>query len=433
MNVVLCVLFSCLIFFGSQTPGAETWKFTNGNIFNGNNFDRGSLCVANGIIIDTCPDEPDNEMDLEGGYVVPPFAEGHHHTVLFGGWREAMFLDHGIVYTWIMANSANFGPIAREKYAGPETMDFSLAMATLTDPDGHPLQIGFNFHDTAEEIEGDWVHTVTSIDELAAKWPLVIAPNPDFIKLFLVNSEDYSALKNDPSIPIRYKGLAPELALPIVQFAKSSGLDVAAHVRTAHDFHIAIEAGVDVIAHLPGFAIGPSDEGDFKNPHILSEFETPERFLISIEDATKAARQGISVVTTIGDIAAVVAEVGLPEDLARKVISIHNYVQQKNLKQLKGAGVEILIGSDAGEGHSVNEAISLGKTGVFSNLEILTSLVALTPQAIFPERKIGRLIPGYEGSFVILSKNPLADLENLKTVIFVFKQGHVLLDKRQID
>jgi len=431
MRIILFLTFFGLALSGSHYSIAETWKFTNGEIFKGEDFQSGEFCISAGVFVEACPENPDHEMDLGGGYIVPPFAEGHHHTVLFGGWREEMFLEHGIVYTWIMANSVNFGRFVREKYAGPETMDFSLAMASLTDPDGHPLQIGFNFHDTVEEIEGDWVHTITTEDELAAKWPRVVASNPDFIKLFLVNSEDYNVLKSDLSIPIRYKGLAPELALPIVKFAKSAGLDVAAHVRTAHDFHVAIEAGVDVIAHLPGFAIGPSSSAESEIVKLVAELDNPERFLISSRDADMAAKSGTLVVTTVGDNESGLLEAGIPENLARKIISVSKYVQNHNLALLKNAGVEILIGSDAGEGHSVNEAISLGKRGIFSNLEILTSLAVLTPQAIFPKRKIGRIAPGYEGSFLLLRKNPLESLDNLKSPVFVFKEGHILLDKTQ--
>jgi imidazolonepropionase-like amidohydrolase len=49
-----------------------------------------------------------------------------------------------------------------------------------------------------------------------------------------------------------------------------------------------------------------------------------------------------------------------------------------------------------------------------------------TPQAIFPDRRIGRLDAGYEASFLVLGGNPLDDFSAVRTIRRRVKQGHEL-------
>jgi cytosine/adenosine deaminase-related metal-dependent hydrolase len=49
-----------------------------------------------------------------------------------------------------------------------------------------------------------------------------------------------------------------------------------------------------------------------------------------------------------------------------------------------------------------------------------------TPQAIFPNRRIGRLRKGHEASFPVLDGNSLADLKQRKNIRLRFKQGHLI-------
>jgi imidazolonepropionase-like amidohydrolase len=46
-----------------------------------------------------------------------------------------------------------------------------------------------------------------------------------------------------------------------------------------------------------------------------------------------------------------------------------------------------------------------------------------TPQGIFPNRKIGALRDGYEGSFVVLDANPLTDFHATERIRLRVKKG----------
>ena len=128
-----------------------------------------------------------------------------------------------------------------------------------------------------EDLDGDWVTVMESEKDVTTKWPALHQANPDIIKLFLVDSERYTERHGDKTVPMRYKGMNPALVQSIVNRAYVSGLRVAAHVRTAYDFHVAVEAGVDIVAHLPGFSMGPMSIESIDDSARVDEIRHPER------------------------------------------------------------------------------------------------------------------------------------------------------------
>jgi imidazolonepropionase-like amidohydrolase len=80
-----------------------------------------------------------------------------------------------------------------------------------------------------------------------------MSSKPDVIKIFLLDTENFEEKKKSTNT-IDDKGLDPALVPSIVRRAHSNRLRVAAHVETAADVRVAIAAGVDILAHLPGLA-----------------------------------------------------------------------------------------------------------------------------------------------------------------------------------
>jgi len=93
---------------------------------------------------------------------------------------------------------------------------------------------------------------------------------------------------------------------------------------------------------------------------------------------------------------------------------------------LKKHGVRVIVGSDSYRSTSVPEAMYLASLGVYSNAELLKMWSEETPRAIFPNRRIGRLVPGYEASFLVLDRDPLADFANVKSIRLRVKQGFTI-------
>ncbi|MGQ0815733.1 MAG: amidohydrolase family protein, partial [Gemmatimonadota bacterium] len=178
--------------------------------------------------------------------------------------------------------------------------------------------------------------------DLEATWPLILQYRPDFLKLILSHSEEYSKRRDDPAYFGR-KGLGPEIFERIVRKAKASGLRVSTHVNTAYDFHVAVAASVDEIAHLPG-------SRDVQR--------------IDPADASEAARRGIVVTTTAGLINRI-------RERDPALYATLRDAQIANLRLLKAASVTVAVGSDEYEDRSVKEVAHLRGLGVFNDAEIL--------------------------------------------------------------
>lgn len=95
---------------------------------------------------------------------------------------------------------------------------------------------------------------------------------------------------------------------------------------------------------------------------------------------------------------------------------------------MKKHGVRVILGSDSYRNTSLPEAMYLASLGVYSNGELLRLWSEETPRAIFPNRRIGRLAPGYEASFLALDRDPIADFSNVNSVRLRVKQGITIPD-----
>jgi imidazolonepropionase-like amidohydrolase len=93
---------------------------------------------------------------------------------------------------------------------------------------------------------------------------------------------------------------------------------------------------------------------------------------------------------------------------------------------LKKHNVNVIVGSDSYRTTSLPEAMYLSTLGVYTNAELLRLWSEATPRAIFPKRRIGRLMSGYEASFIVLKNDPLSDFANVKNIALRVKQGNVL-------
>jgi imidazolonepropionase-like amidohydrolase len=98
----------------------------------------------------------------------------------------------------------------------------------------------------------------------------------------------------------------------------------------------------------------------------------------------------------------------------------------RNLRMMKKHRVRVIVGSDSYRTTSVPEAMYLASLGVYTNAELLELWTDETPRAIFPNRRIGRLASGYEASFLVLDKDPVANFLNVKTIRLRVKQGFTI-------
>ncbi len=401
MRKTLLAALVTIIFLAAISPGrlnAANIKFINGNWFNGQGFTPRTAYSLNGLLSFTFSGTTDEIVDLQNGYVIPPFAEAHTHQFLdVMNFKEQIddYLFKGIFYAKNLNSIPIFTVKVRAFINRPTTIDVSYANGGLTATGGHPVQM-FDFlagqgqlpHVTAKDMPNQAYFIIDNEQDLRKKWQEIKSSKPDFIKTYLEHSEEYELRKNDEKY-FGKRGLDPKLLPTIVTTAHRDGLRVSVHISTAADFHAGVIAGVDEISHLP-----------------LEQ--------ISDADAKLAAKKRIFVVSTTlshRDAAGI-------EDL--------DGINRFNLKLLYGAGVKIAIGTDNMPTGVVEEAENIYRLKAFDNLTLLKLWTENTPQTIFPTRKIGFLKKGYEASFLALKGNPVEDFSAIRKIGLRYKQGQLI-------
>ena len=405
-----------------RLPGKPPiYELRNGNWFNGRTFEARTRYTVYGSLSDRRPEPVDSVIDLQGGYVVPAFGEAHNHNAVSSDTGVAnRYLRAGIFFVKNPSSFPRDRAAAVGKFNVPGSIDVIFSNGGLTGPGGHPYDlVRRNIARgvwSADAGDGSFYHTIASRADLDAKWPAIVAAEPDFIKTFLLFSDEYARRLAD-STTIGWRGLDPALLPAIVRKAHDAGLRVSTHVETAADFRNALAAGVDEINHLPGFR----PEGN-----AMAGYANLERYRLTAADARDARLHGVVVVTTVSEtlemldkaITANGADAGLAQRARALVVG--------NLRLLEDAGVRVVVGSDRYNTTSVPEAFALRNTGVYSDAALLRMWSMTTPRAIFPGRKVGSLEAGYEASFLVLGGDPLLDFENVRRIRMRFKEGAVL-------
>jgi imidazolonepropionase-like amidohydrolase len=393
----------------NRVPGNVA--LTNGKWFDGQGFERKTMYSVDGRFSTRKPSRIDRTLDLNNAWIVPPFAEAHNHNIGENSEERqqqaiAKYLADGVFYVKIQGNFPLTNDDKRRLGINrPDSVDVIFANAGLTASGAHPIglaeSIVLPMHPelTRESLSGLRYFTVDSEQDLRAKWPQVLSSHPDFIKAFLLYSEEYAQRKDNPAYTSFNRGLDPALLRSIVSRAHADKLRVSVHVNTSADFHQALLADADEIAHLPETGLTP----------------------ISVPDARLAARRGVVVISSVSTVPNLPPVFLSPTDKP-KVIAL----QAGNLRLLHESGVRLVIGSDNVRDSSLQEFEYIRALGVFDNITLLKMWSVTTPQAIFPNRKIGAIKDGYEASFLALEGNPLDDLGNVRKIKMRFKQGLLL-------
>ncbi|WP_237561736.1 amidohydrolase family protein [Flagellimonas algicola] len=403
------LLASVIIACKPDNPVHVQMQLSNGYWFNGSDFEEKTVWIKDGTLsFNEKTVLSDTIIDLEGKYVIPPFAEAHNHNLESDYELEERinsYLDNGVFYVKHLSSIKKRMDSLIHFYNKPTGIDVSLAHAPLTGTGGHPialrkryLEYGYfdGLFNTLEEIETHGYFIIDTEADLESKWQRILSFQPDFIKINLLYSEEFQKRKNDTAY-FGKKGLDPKLVPAIVAKAHNSNLRVSAHVATSHDFHVAVSSGVDEIAHLPEIHNGQP---------------------IDPKDANLAAKQGTVVVTT----ASLVTKNKERDNYQALVDNIRS-----NLETLKQAGVIVAVGSDMYNDNSVEEFQLLHSLEVYSNLELLKMWCENSATTTLPHRKVSFLKDGYEASFLVLDKNPLVNIKDVnQSIVLKVKQGSIL-------
>jgi imidazolonepropionase-like amidohydrolase len=391
--------------------------YENARVWTGSGFETRTLAVREGRFVD--PAEAGGgarRIDVGGRYIVPAYGNAHAHITRAtpeGSWS---YLKEGVFYVW-NPNTVVLGEKELAFFARGDTVDVKTAQGGITEPGGHPEQLYVEVlakyvykGKTLKDFLGNAFHYGPNAAEIDAALDLLKSQKADFVKAYLLYSEDYLKRRDDP-VYYGLKGLNPVNMPYLVAAARRRGLPVAVHVETAHDLRVAALSGVAVAEHLPGYwAVKTRDDLMRRN--------------LSSADAALVARSGMIVVATysVSNDKDVGPPVGRGED---KVTPDEVYaLQAQNLRRLIEAGTTLIIGTD-GPGPIFDEAEHLvGRAG----LSVGEALAAVfrTSRYLFPDRRIGCFDPGCEADFLVLGADPRTDIANLRKIERRVKAGQEL-------
>lgn len=399
----------------SVTPAADVHVtvYRNGLVWTGRGFMRRTIYVGGSKILSGVPaGATAADVDLKGGFVVPPLGSAHEHKINPDPESDWSFFSDGVFYVW-NANSIVESPKRRAYYNRPGTIDYETAMGGISEPGGHPevlytevltkwvykgenpsdfLNDAFHYGRTHKEIDD-------ALDELGVQ-------GADFVKAFLLVSENYGARKRDPRTH-GARGLSPANYAYLVAAAHRRGLRVMTHLESAADLRAVARAGGDIAGHLPAF-----DGTDVTDD--LS------RLRVDPTLARLVARAHVLAVPTYS-VARNAYHAAPRNDAERRVRTRILAIQGYNLRNLVRAGATLLTGTDQGTS-VVDELKQWTKVGGMPRLAALRFGFG-TGRHMFPERHLGCFDPGCRADFLVLRENPVRNLEALRTILRMVKEG----------
>lgn len=187
----------------------------------------------------------------------------------------------------------------------------------------------------------------------------------------------------------------------LISIAKDYGLWVAAHAHGKEGMLRAVEAGVTSIEH-----------GTFMDSEVMEAMKKNGTYYVP----TILAGEWVAEKSKINNF--------FPELVRPKAAKIGPQILDTFTKAHK-YGVKIAFGTDSGvsaHGDNWQEFLLMVKGGM-SPLETIQSATLETAKLFKLENEIGKIKTGFSADIIALRNNPLENIESLKDISFVMKEG----------
>ncbi len=410
-------IVTCFLSFWSL---GQTMQLVADRIFDGEGMKEDiSIVVEGNRIIYAGPSDEmrigvDTIVRFENSTLLPGMIEGHSHVLLYPydqtSWNDQVLKESRSLrairgskmatrnlmagFTTIRdlgsegAGYADVGikrSIAQGIIDGPRMLVAGKAMVATGSYGPKGFHPDFEVPLGAETADGNDVISVTR-DQ--------IGKGADFIKVYA----DYRWGPNGESLPTFS---LEELKL-IVQTARSSGRDVAAHANSPEAMRRAIMAGVVTIEH-----------GTEATEEILQLMKDRDVGLCPTLAATE------SIMKYRG------WKKGVDEDPGSIVL------KKRMFQNALDIGVKIIAGGDVGvfeHGDNVLELELMVEYGM-NPLDVLKSVTSVNART-FQLNELGAIKKGFLADIIAVEGDPSTDISNLRNVVFVMKDGVVYRDVR---
>jgi len=196
--------------------------------------------------------------------------------------------------------------------------------------------------------------------------------------------------------------MAPDIARAAVEETHSRGKLVFAHPTNNQGVRIAIDAGVDVLAHTT-FEDGPS--------------------IWPAEQTAAMIAHGMALIPTLKLWPYELNKVKLPPDVVERGIS--DAVEQ--VRGFAGAGGQVLFGTDVGymtDYDTTDEFVYLART--LTPMQILATLTTAPATRWRDSERRGRVEPGMDADLIMLNGDPARDIRKFADVRCTIRSGRII-------
>jgi len=229
--------------------------------------------------------------------------------------------------------------------------------------------------------------------------------------------------------------LSDELIEKIVQTVSNYDLPVFAHVSRRDDFEDAVTAGVDVIVHSVADKILTDAEPFFEKMRKDSIYYTPTLSIAHMYQYTASAE--ILDDPFLQQYSSERTNRSLENWPARQMMVMssgadtakHKQNMMQNFSLLYEAGVQVMLGSDAGNpsvipGYSAHKELEFMAQSGMPNAEVLRAATIVPARFLGIDKTTGSIAEGKVASFLMVDDNPLEDVRNSRSINRVMLEGY---------
>ncbi len=353
----------------------EGFIIENATVFDGDQvLEQTNVTVINGQItaVGEAPDGNYIRIDATGKFLMPGMTNSHVHAFNPLSLKEAA--RAGVLNVLDMHGMEPMQGYMKAQKELPGVARMYVAGYAATAPEGHGTQYGFE------------VPTLTGPDDAVSWVEDRVAAGVDHIKIII------EPWKNT---------LSHQTVKAIIDAAHTHNKVVGVHVSRASDGYKALVSGANGLVHL--WWDQPLDDD------ALSHIEQLE---------------GVFVTPTI--LTTILIHQKVMNKTVQEVANTKTLMLTE-VKRLFDSGVVILAGTDPPNaginmGDDLYKEMAYLKKAGLSGLDVLKTATS-NPARMFGLPQVGYIKPGYTADLLLLSKNPIEDIENLNSLEMIWKAG----------
>ncbi len=351
-------------------------------------------------------------IDVSGKTIVPGMINAHGHVADTQGLRTGpqFYTEENLLRQ--LGLYARYGVTTVFSLGGDHEAGFKLRSEQETP--------GLN---CARVYVAGEIITGKTPEEARAQVDRVAATKPNMIKIRVDDN-----LGANPKMP-------PEVYRAVIDQARKHNLSVAAHLFYLEDARGLLESGVGLVAHsIRDKEVDPQTIGLLKSRGVCV-VPTLTREVSTFVYESKPAFFSDAFFLREAD-SAVLQQLQEPKRMEAMKTSTEAQryktaleVASRNLKKLVDSGVKIAMGTDTGpparfQGYFEHMELELMAKAGMTPAQIMKSATGDAAECMQMAGKIGTLQPGAWADLIVLDRNPLEDVKNMRTIQSVWIAGN---------